>query len=753
MADARIPLSLKSNASVGATEEDTPTTSSYLPFTSNISNASAINSNSGDILGQLGFNPLPNILNNYDGATYNFQFSLLNPYDASKKIIIAESGSTVIDIISVESVEYLQPNFRSKNSTWTSFEMTLFEPMGSNFLDMVAEAAVELSVPNISKTVFNLKLSFKGYDPSTGTPISIGGTWNWPVIILTMDTTMNESGCTYKLQLLRATDIPSTNDAITIPQGFQFSGTTLGQCLNDLAGKLNDQMQQLYSCPFIVYKIAAQPYPSTADAGIATPLDLVVQDPNNILAEIRNPDGGHVASGTNLSDLITSLASNSEVASKLASCARTVDNKPADNSAKKPSVFMLSVITDVKFGAYQEAFGDYEKTLTYTLIPYETYKPITNIANAKDIQDPSYCTKKVKAMITNNVLNKDYEYVFTGENTEILDMQIQSNFSYVVIQEYLEGFIHTNTIAAGQVNNTSNVQKNVNSIQQQYQSLQTQKKQYIDQLNSVNNSLNQLNATSNPITGSVGSSSQGNANWIQQSADLSAQKLSITANIQTIQNQMDLMAQTDPDDTINYASNQRLAIQQKLASEPTLQYVDSYNEEKIQENYATLYSIGVRSDISDSTNTTHYHVDSSQDNRRSMYSAMMDQMYEQTGDTYQTINLTIRGDPYWLGSSFMNDNYVFNSTSTVVPATKSNDSLYQPAIMFTDLSFVLRYNTPNGFDENGQPILKRNDYFTGFYGVVSVTHMWDRGQYKQKLMAYRIPGIMLSNLLNSSAGV
>ena len=209
-----------------------------------------------------------------------------------------------------------------------------------------------------------MELYFQGYD-SNGNPTIIDGKrWNWPLSITDITTQLDGSGCKHTVNMIVAFCEASTDTYNIIPQSFKLDGNTVGDILNSLASNLNQLSQDTYQVPMIKYVFEGLPYPSGANASVTTPIDLNVNLSNYDQAIIRNPDGAHVAAGTTIDDLITSLISNSEDACRLINPGRKIDNIPVDPKDKKPNSFYVSIKSNVKIGVYHPLYSDYERVIT-----------------------------------------------------------------------------------------------------------------------------------------------------------------------------------------------------------------------------------------------------------------------------------------------------------------------------------------------------------------------------------------------------
>ena len=701
------------------------------------SNKDKITDNSSP-LGNIGFTSDGNILNDYYNVAYHFTLSMMSDvYDdikKSNKVVIAESGATTIDILSIRCSETLAPNFRTSNTQWCNFEIQLFEPMGSVLYEKLYESAKELQVQNIQKCFYNLELYFQGYDSSGNPKIIDGKKWNWPLTITDITTQLDGSGCKHTLNMIVAYCEASTDTFNVIPQSFKLDGNTVGDILSSLASNLNQLNYDTYQVPMIKYKFDYLPYPSGANASVTTPKDLNVNLSNYDQAIIRNPDGAHVAAGTTIDELISSLMSNSEDACRLINPGRKIDNIPIDPKDKKPNSFFVSLKTDMKIGTYHPLYSDYEREITYTLVPYDLTRLYGNLSKSTDISDTDYNKKKIKYMCDKKYLRKLYDYIFTGDNTEILNFDIVSNFSYYAIQDYMLGMNHNSSIEQGQSDNSTVASQKLSDQQlKQQEQLKSDKASIEQRLASNKSRQTHITNLKNQIVS------------LQSQISSDPSNTELSKNLSTLQDQLkqvtslsDTGLNSDASSYFNMDIQSRKSISEKLKSTPNTQYSDDYDESILTKN-DNFVPVSLRYDVNSYNKTSNYNLDSYPDNRRSMFMSMLQQLYEPTGANLINIKLTIRGDPYWLGASFMGTNYNSNDIATEL-LNSNNSTTNYPISFLNETSFVLRFNSPDGFNENGNVKLSKGNFFSGFYNCIQVDHEFSNGEYKQILDGIIIPG-------------
>ena len=185
---------------------------------------------------------------------------------------------------------------------------------------------------------------------------------------------------------------------------------------------------------------------------------------------------------------------------------------------------------------------------------------------------------------------------------------------------------------------------------------------------------------------------------------------------------------------------------------------------------------------------------SEQDNsrQRSVYGMLMNQLYGGVQSSLLSIQLQVRGDPYWLGQDFAdnsnsatysdvlgngyissqtpptlnssNPNAVGNTSQSSTSTQSSNSSTLNstqlstsgqnsasntlPSFFDGEYAFVFRFNLPQGYNQQTfAPNLKQSEMYTGVYKVFKVDHVFEGGMYTQTLDSVRITGINVNQTI------
>jgi hypothetical protein len=123
-------------------------------------------------------------------------------------------------------------------------------------------------------------------------------------------------------------------------------------------------------------------------------------------------------------------------------------------------------------------------------------------------------------------------------------------------------------------------------------------------------------------------------------------------------------------------------------------------------------------------------VDGRVDTYRSYYSMMLNQWHRDS--SFQNIELEIKGDPYWFGTTGVEGN-----AANGVNAARSTADIAD--FDNGEHCILLKVEVPAGMNSNLEPIKRINMRFTGLFGVRKVVHTFRDGLFTQTLTGHRIP--------------
>ena len=395
-----------------------------------------------------------NPLQNYRNVTYNTRLTMMprieatqersqRSYDYKKGMIMWEtggSGTIYLEEMTMETVGTGSATGTYAMQQYHKFSGKLVEPVGGRFLESVAICALNLGYPNTSDAVYLLEITFSGYNTDSDMPEVCKGwdgeelVFRWYVRLMTLKMKLDYKGSTYDFEMVPAGGVAQQSDHLHIEQGMSMEGTpaTVQQFCDDLAKALNKREEEKVKsgqrCHPHVYKVI----PHRDIAGLAMAdfsfLGRMVQSWGWFRGSIQMP------AGTTIQQFILSSMPNSkEILSYLH---RIPEKKDYNTSETKPDTIHilprnLSIICGAKAreqnGAimFDNKIGTSAKEVVYFLTSKMDAKNVIGAREYEDAWSQANRDKRVNEYLKLGLLRKAYKWIYTGENTEVINCDIK----------------------------------------------------------------------------------------------------------------------------------------------------------------------------------------------------------------------------------------------------------------------------------------------------------------------------------------
>lgn len=748
-------------------------------------------------------NAKPNVLDDFANYTYHIVFSIVQEDQARtivpstdlnsvKRIIVAESGATVgYNITNFIVNNTVGPSFKQNSQSATQWEMTLTEPYGMTFPDYVLLAAAQLDVKNSAKFPFFIELWFTGYDengkivePKTTRKI-------WRVLMLDFDVTTNEGGTVYKISGIVDNDAGGANQLSIPPAAISLNGVTkFGEAMDKLKAALNENAKKAEN-----------------KENSATEYDIVLPPSVDMYNWKIDDDRGDDKRNIDYNGQGQTLTINRgqdiglfimSVLSKCGSSAEdflrgTAGYGSAPNFEKNGLGRVIKIFTEVSFKPYNTVLNDYPKKITYKLIPFTTTRTVRDPDEAAKLNQLGVQQSKLEYLVSNNLLAKKYEYIYTGRNTDIIKFDIHvENFWAVSLPTFLANRTYSQTtqgdvVATGssyvnesygyttknkineeitaRLANPDSIVSNPNSgelspstfaqIKSSFTSINPTianlangvsllNQAYGQTLSNLGKATNLSNMNSlvegiSKLTRTVTGSEL--TNTIKEFSNLATLNVTPVAKFDTILpdtvdkliNNIKVIT-TDAYGKIGSAFAQTASATTAAANTRRATYLEDLRSQ------STLSDPQIVSFIIDNEprfqNSVNNGAESKNKPTANTPFAIGQSMWAQTiGNLYdQTfmleIEIEIRGDPWWIGMTNIEE----NEFSTTLGAVNNNANY-----LIGENMFLLTFKLPSQYNEQTglMDFAQNSDYFNGIYSVLEVENRFENGAFTQRLKAFK----------------
>lgn len=712
----------------------------------------------------------PNKLDDFDVYTYHWKLFIVNLKDsfngnvlnATNQTIIAESGVSDLTIDNVQLDGISTPSIESGTGTQTTIKFDITEPSGAGLLDKMFYEAVALGHGNWLVMPVYLQLEFKGRDPltsdapSNGAPGSLNGMkWVWPIKITDAKAKVSEVGAKYEFSAVKYNELAQSNAYFSIQHNIKLNNmSSFGQVMKTLEDKLNlDQYVKLidnYSIPD-VYRIVVDPRLENV------PLILVDKNKQTMRASdyINFSDKtATFTAGTGIDKIIDTLLGNTEYYQTKLPANQTRNGQPLSTEQAPTLRKFWRIITESRPLAYDFMRQDNAVEITIFITEYDI--GLVDNEAVQTAQKSDISKKRFRDYLNKGVLKKQYNYIFTGLNDQIINLDLTMNFSFAAVLSRFGGVYYESGIPdKGLVNNNDEIE--------QIRKLNKQVSETIRFVNDAGNDQKKSEEKIKEATESLNKSKLDEETKDRYRLLLEKSRPSTRQDFTSgvVQNQgITRPGQVDKGPLISKSlanfvegTDLRFVSNVDINSTAAEEAIKRYEAAK----KGKLRPIVFREGSQESALTGG--MDTSNDSARSRVSSVFSTaLYSTLDASLQNLKFTIKGDPFWLFPEpipetqtklRINAELVKTDKAGVFDYFRNLHLNYDSANQLgTDNFILVRFRTPRIYNE----LSGMNDPYTdvetfsGVYKVVTISSKFENGKFTQELNCILDPLIDIKDI-------
>jgi hypothetical protein len=384
----------------------------------------------------------PNILDSYDQVAYNITFFMLPEenirtkkyFDRNSRVIIAQTGTdSNFYIEDLDIVNTIAPTATHRTTLSSLYKFTIAEPAGVSLIDKIYRAASAIGISNYVQVPYFLEVKFKGRNPNSSRPVSDNDadlgqlTWIYPITISKIETTVTSAGSTYEVVAAPFDNIANANQIGAAPSNISFSARTFGEAINKLKERLNAREENKLLAEHSlkdVYDFDVSPdfanMSLTDEANLQSQTDRTASSGENVDLTLRTINiEGNIPIPRIIDELLASCV-DYQTKSKNSASAET--NKKSDEPVMKS---IHRVVTETTLMAYDDARQDYQRKFKFTILPYLVGTAALDPAELRE--DGKHKFNQYRQA---KLLVKKYDYIFTGQNTQVINFDAKFAFSW-----------------------------------------------------------------------------------------------------------------------------------------------------------------------------------------------------------------------------------------------------------------------------------------------------------------------------------
>lgn len=714
----------------------------------------------------------PNILDNFDAITYHLKLFITSPevsssgniFDVENQVIIAETGITDLTIDNLEVKSITAPSVEAGTGTSTVIKFEIIEPSGANLIDNLFYQSLALGIGNWAVMPIYLQLQFRSRDPDSSAPnYSTNGElsslkWLWPLKLSDIKANVTHAGTNYEFQAIYYNEFAQSNAVSTLTHSVTLSSIkTFGQAMTELQNKLNEeQLLKLftsYSVPD-TYKIVVDP--KLAGEKIRMNKDNTDSMRNDGFSEFGDKSATFTH-GVSIDKIVDTLLAHTEKYQKILHGSSVAGgNGKTANELPGQMKKLWRVITETRPLQFDPLRVMIANEYTFYIIEYDIglLETISEQTSAPPITLEAQ-KKRLYTYANNQILKKKYNYLFTGLNDQILNFDVTINNAFAMSMARIGG-IYTNTAMSdiGPVNhNHAEEEKRITEIISKTISFQNKSKNSDESARAKN-----LEETKKSIEASNLPDYQKaryitlldktkpesrlsyleevqNAGGIELDGQLAKSRLNATIiskpSTEKITNkQLNFISDIDYRSPEAISAHTRFIENSKGKLRPIARY-ENMQDRQIGMGLESSSNSGIQKLSSAFSVALHSGLDSS----------------------FQTLKMTIKGDPHWLSPQPYKDGEarLFNSRKPVDEAIEwIKNAHFRVAdsvnIYGTDNFILIRFRTPRVFEGSNTEDVKDVETLSGVYKVTELTSKFSSGKFTQDITCIVDPEIRLADI-------
>jgi hypothetical protein len=426
--------------------------------------------------------PLTNTLHDYPSYTYGLSLHLLTADEYNRivggqtytpnRVLIASAGrynntpgrnqfirspyfSEDFYFENLTTNTVIGTNQHSRNTNAVEFTFNLMEPYGMTLINRLLDQAndPEMQCDNYLDMVYLLQIDFFATDDSGEIVGAIPGTTKrFPIKITQMNIKAGVRGSEYQISAVPYNHVAFEQSAVSTPANFEISAASINEFFqaatenkssfsdavngwqDDLAINNKIGIPDTYS--FDIHPTIAQA--TFAGTGAISARDTAMAMVNNT-SSIRLSNLGNatkdfnnlsknfsINAGTSIDKVIDYTVRNSSYIQNQISIPDGIDPQTYLQEKVKNANQPLNwykIVPTVTLGKFDPVRKVYAKNITYSVQPYSIYNVKSDVAPQG----------KIKNFV------KEYNYIYTGQNDDVLDFDINFNTLYYTAQTAYRG--------------------------------------------------------------------------------------------------------------------------------------------------------------------------------------------------------------------------------------------------------------------------------------------------------------------------
>jgi len=404
-------------------------------------------------LPEIHYNPLQN----YRNSTYTTRLTMMpnaeatksrldRSYDYKNGIIIWETGGTGSVYLEEMTMECVGAGNKTGNYVTQlpiNFKGKVVEPIGGRLIEQISLAALDLGYKN-NDGVYLFEISFTGFNTDSDLPETCKGwqgeelVFRWYIRLNQLHMQLDYKGSTYDFEFISAAGQALMTDYTTLEDGFRMAGSpdTVGSFCKELADALNKREEEHVKANIrcIPHKYVITAHKDIKNLKLAS--GFWSRQTFSWLIGRGEMQG---KPGQKIQEFILGALANSEELLKYLH--RIPEKKDYNSPDAKPgkldiipkNIAVIPGSKDIeanKSYAFDDKLGSSAKEIHFFITTKEDPRNVISPQEYVDAQDPVQRNKRVDNWIKKGLLRKVYKWIYTGENSEVINTSIKLDYMW-----------------------------------------------------------------------------------------------------------------------------------------------------------------------------------------------------------------------------------------------------------------------------------------------------------------------------------
>jgi hypothetical protein len=404
-------------------------------------------------LPEIHYNPLQN----YRNVTYTTRLTMMSSleatqirpqrsYDYKKGIVIWETGGTGTVYLEELTMEFNGAGNKTGNYLTqlpVMIKGKVVEPLGGRLIEQLSLAAMDLGYKT-NDGVCMLEVAFTGYNTNSDLPEVCRGwegeelIFRWYVRLTNLSMTLDYKGSTYDFEFVSAGGQGIQSDYATLEDGFRMVGSpeTVGSFLKELSDALNKREEEHVKAGI---RCIPHKYVITAHKDITNLKAKSGFWSRQTFSMLLGRGEVQAPPGTSIQTFIqTNIVNSEEMFKHLHRIPEKKDYNSPDVKPGQADIVLRNLVIipgckDVeadKAAAFDPKLGSTAKEIHFFVTTKEDPRNTISPQEFVDAQDPAQRNKRVDNWIKKGLLRKVYKWIYTGENSEVINTNIKLDYMW-----------------------------------------------------------------------------------------------------------------------------------------------------------------------------------------------------------------------------------------------------------------------------------------------------------------------------------